>query len=97
MTVKKFVFCVLFFTNAINSAEEDNSDNKKISISTVEEDSSITKNNWNTKKWGSIFLLFKPIMHLIAFLPEHSWLTFFVFLLAIFYIDILLKKEWELW
>ena len=45
MTVKKFVFCVLFFTNAINSAEEDNSDNKKISISTVEEDSSINKKN----------------------------------------------------
>ena len=77
MTVKKFVFCVLFFTNAINSAEEDNSDNKKISISTVEEDSSITKNNWNTKKWGSIFLLFKPIMYLTAFKPEYSWLTFF--------------------
>ena len=77
MEVKKFVFCVLFFTNAINSAEEDNSDNKKISISTVEEDSSINKNNWNTKKWGSIFLLFKPISHLIAFIPERSWLTFF--------------------
>ena len=55
MEVKKFVFCVLFFTHAINSAEEDNSDNKKFSISTVEGDSSINKNNWNTKKWGSIF------------------------------------------
>ena len=58
MGVKKFVFCVLFFTNAINSAEEDNSDNKKLSDSTVEEDSSINKNNWNTRKWGSIYLLF---------------------------------------
>ena len=58
MGVKKFVFCILFFTHAINSAEEDNSDNKRFSISTVEEDSSITKNNWNTKKWGSIYLLF---------------------------------------
>ena len=55
MEVKKFVFCVLFFTHAINSAEENNSDNKKFSISTVEGDSSINKNNWNTKKWGSIF------------------------------------------
>ena len=36
MTVKKFVFCVLFFTNAINSAEKDNSDNKKLSDSIVE-------------------------------------------------------------
>ena len=58
MGVKKFVFCVLFFTNAINSAEEDNSDNKKLSDSTVEEDSSINKNHWNTRKWGSIYLLF---------------------------------------
>ena len=77
MIIKKLTFCILFFTHAINSAEEDNSDNKKISISTVEEDSSITKNNWNTKKWGSIFLLFNPIMHLTAFKPEYSWLTFF--------------------
>ena len=45
MEVKKFVFCVLFFTHVINSAEEDTSDNKKLSISTVEEDSSIDKNN----------------------------------------------------
>ena len=58
MEVKKFVFCVLFFTHAINSAEENNSDNKKLSDSTVEEDSSINKNNWNTRKWGSIYLLF---------------------------------------
>jgi len=77
MAVKKFVFCVLFFTNAINSAEEDDSDNKKFSISTVEEDSSITKNNWNTRKWGSIYLLFKPIAHLSALKPARTWLTFF--------------------
>ena len=78
MEVKKFVFCVLFFTHAINSAEEDNSDNKKISISTVKEDSLINKNNWNTKKWGSIYLLFKPIFNLVAFyLDEYTWLTFF--------------------
>ena len=58
MTVKKFVFCVLFFTNAINSAEEDNSDNKKISISTVEENVLINKNNWNIMKWGDLYFLF---------------------------------------
>ena len=58
MEVKKFVFCVLFFTHAINLAEEDNSDNKKFSISTVEGNSLINKNNWNTKKWGSIYFLF---------------------------------------
>ena len=51
MEVKKFVFCVLFFTHAINSAEEDNSDNKKFSNSEVEEDSLINKNDWNTRKW----------------------------------------------
>ena len=77
MGVKKFVFCVLFFTNAINSAEEDDSDNKKISISTVKEDSLINKNNWNTKKWGDIYLLFKPITHLTALYHERTWLTFF--------------------
>ena len=77
MAVKKFVFCVLFFTHAINSAEEDNSDNKKLSDSTVEEDSSINKNNWNTRKWGSIYLLFNPIFHLTALCPEWSLLTFF--------------------
>ena len=61
MAVKKFVFCVLFFTYAINSAEEDDSDNKKILISTVEKDSLINKNNWNTKKWGSIYFLFPHV------------------------------------
>ena len=55
MEVKKFVFCVLFFTHAINSAEENNSDNKKFSDFTIEEDSSINKNNWNTKKWAIYF------------------------------------------
>ena len=70
MEVKKFVFCVLFFTHVINSAEEDTSDNKKLSISTVEEDSSIDKNNWNTKKWGSIFF---SIPHLSV---SNSWFKF---------------------
>ena len=79
MEVKKFVFCVLFFTHAINSAEEDISDNKKISISTVKEDSLINKNNWNTKKWGSIYLLFKPnpIIFIFDILPAYTWLTLF--------------------
>ena len=70
MGVKKFVFCVLFFTNAINSAEEDNSDNKKLSDSTVEEDSSINKNSLNTRKWGSIYFLFP---HLGV---SNSWFKF---------------------
>ena len=58
MEVKKFVFCVLFFTHAINLAEEDDSDKKKFSISTVKKDSSINKNNWNTRKWGNLYFLF---------------------------------------
>ena len=77
MAVKKFVFCVLFFTNAINSAEKDDSDNKKFSISTVERDSSIPKNNYNTRKWGSIYLLFNPITHFVDYYSEYTWLTFF--------------------
>ena len=79
MEVKKFVFCVLFFTHAINLAEEDNADNKKLSISTVKEDSLINKNNLNTKKWGSIYLLFKPnlIIFIANILPACTWLTLF--------------------
>ena len=70
MAVKKFVFCVLFFTYAINSAEEDDSDNKKILISTVEKDSLINKNNWNTKKWGSIYFLFPHLSSLNIFIKN---------------------------
>ena len=73
MEVKKFVFYVLFFTNAINSAEEDDSDKKKFSISTVEENILINKNNWNTRKCGSIYFLFP---HLsagnISKIPNHN-------------------------
>ena len=50
MKFKKFLFCFLFFTNAIILAEEDNLDNKRFSISTVEEDSLINKNNLNIRK-----------------------------------------------
>ena len=93
MEVKKFVFCILFFTHAINSAEENNSDNKKFLISTVEEDSSINKNNWNTKKCGSIYfsiphlcvsnLWFKFGKQISIFgVIENKWKILFNFLLS---------------
>ena len=93
MEVKKFVFCILFFTHVINSAEEDDSDNKKFSFSTVEEDNSINKNNWNTKKYGSIFFLFPHLcvsnlwfkfgeQISIFGILENKWGIFFNFLLS---------------
>ena len=106
MEVKKFVFCVLFFTHAINLAEEDNSDNKKFSISTVEGNSSINKNNWNTKKWGSIFFLFPhlsgrnicdkiPDKRSIFGYLENEWGIFFNFLLSgIIEYKYMFHKKW---
>ena len=61
MEVKNFVFCFLFFTNVINLAEEDISENKNISISKVEENNLINKNNWNTRKWGNLYFLFPHV------------------------------------
>ena len=108
MEVKKFVFCILFFTHAINSAEEDDSDNKKIPISTVEEDNPINKNNWNTNKWGSIYFLFP---HLSISNPwfkfgerisifgmlENKWGIFFNFLLSgVIEYKYMFHKKWEI-
>ena len=61
MEVKNFVFCFLFFTNVINLAEEDILDNKNFSISTVEKNNLINKNNWNTRKWGNLYFLFPHV------------------------------------
>ena len=55
MTVKKLTFCILCFANAANLATEEDFNNENSSNSKVEEN--INKNSWNTKKWGSIYIL----------------------------------------
>ena len=55
MTVKKLTLCILCLTNAANLAtEEDFNDENS---SKIEENILINKNTWNTKKWGSIYIL----------------------------------------
>ena len=49
MTIKKLTFCILCSVNAANLATEEDFNNEKSSISTVEEN--VNKNDWNTRKW----------------------------------------------
>ena len=58
MTIKKLTFCILCSVNAANLATDEDFNNENSSISTVEENILINKNNWNTRKWGSIYFLF---------------------------------------
>ena len=44
--------------NAANLATDEDFNNENSSNSGVEENVLINKNNWNTRKWGSIYLLF---------------------------------------
>ena len=55
--VAKKVLILFSLTSVVNLAtyEDFNEENPKNSI--VEEDISINKNNWNTRKWGSIYFL----------------------------------------
>ena len=60
MTVKKLTFCILCFANAANLANlatEEDLNNENSSNSEIKENSLINKNNWNTRKWGSIYIL----------------------------------------
>ena len=58
MTIKKLTFCILCSVNAANLAADEDFNNENSSNSGVEENVLINKNNWNTRKWGSIYLLF---------------------------------------
>ena len=58
MTIKKLTFYILCSVNAANLATEEDFNDENSSNSTVEEDSSINKNNWNTRKWGDLYFLF---------------------------------------
>ena len=57
MTIKKLTFCILCFANAANLATEEDFNDKNSSNSEVEENVLINKNTWNTRKWGSIYIL----------------------------------------
>ena len=58
MTIKKLTFCILCSMNAANLATEEDFNDEISSNSKVEENILINKNNWNTRKWGSIYFLF---------------------------------------
>ena len=58
MTIKKLTFCILCSVNAANLATDEDFNNENSLNSEVEENVLINKNNWNTRKWGSIYLLF---------------------------------------
>ena len=58
MTVKKLTFCILCSVNAANLATDEDFNNENSSNSEVEKNVLINKNNWNTRKWGSIYFLF---------------------------------------
>ena len=58
MTIKKLTFCILCSVNAANLATDEDFNNENSSNSGVEENVLINKKNWNTRKWGSIYLLF---------------------------------------
>ena len=55
MIIKKLTFCILCFVNAANLATDEDFNNENSSNSGVEEDILINKNDWNTRKWGSIY------------------------------------------
>ena len=58
MTIKKLTFCILCSVNAANLAADEDLNDEKSSNSEVEENILITKNNWNTRKWGNLYFLF---------------------------------------
>ena len=67
MTIKKLAFCILCFANAVNLATEEDFNDENSSNSEVEENILINKNNWNTRKWGSIYFLFPHLSYFNIF------------------------------
>ena len=54
----KLTFCILCSVNAANLATDEDFNNENSLNSEVEENVLINKNNWNTRKWGDIYILF---------------------------------------
>ena len=67
MTIKKLTFCILCSVNAANLAADEDFNNENSSNSEVEENILINKNNWNTRKWGSIYFLFPHLSYFNIF------------------------------
>ena len=69
--VAKKVLILFSLTSLVNlgTYEDFNEENPKKSI--VEEDISITENNWNTRKWGSIYFLVKSVPLYVYFKIRH--------------------------
>ena len=63
MTIKKLTFCILCSVNAANLATDEDFNNENSSNSGVEENILITKNNWNTRKWGNLYFLFPHLSY----------------------------------
>ena len=63
MAIKKLTFCILCSVNAANLATEEDFNNKNSSNSGVEENVLINKNDWNTRKWGNIYILFPHLSY----------------------------------
>ena len=63
MTIKKLTFCILCSVNAANLATEEDFNNENSSNSGVEENVLINKNDWNTRKWGNIYILFPHLSY----------------------------------
>ena len=63
MTIKKLTFCILCSASAANLATEEDFNDEISSNSKVEENILINKNNWNTRKWGSIYFLFPHLSY----------------------------------
>ena len=63
MTIKKLTFCILCSVNAANLATEEDFNDENSSISGVEENILINKNNWNTRKWGNLYFLFPHLSY----------------------------------
>ena len=63
MTIKKLTFCFLCSVNAANLATEEDFNNENSSNSGVEENVLINKNDWNTRKWGNIYILFPHLSY----------------------------------
>ena len=68
MTIKKLTFCILCSASAANLATDEDFNNENSSNSGVEENILITKNNWNTRKWGNLYFLFPHLSFYNIFL-----------------------------
>ena len=108
MTIKKLTFCILCSVNAANLAADEDLNNEKSSISTVEENVLINKNNLNTRKWGDIYFLFPNLSagnicekitdkRSIFGNLKNEWGIFFNFLLSgVIEYKYMFHKKWEI-